>query len=148
MEHKCLLLAAIALACAGLTRAQSTLGEILDRGATKISKDEWLAKLPVTTTDFWPAGRRGETQFRYSPDGTLVGTLFDYASGTSTDAAGTWTVDDAGKVCTSHRNLAPPPGWRAGAEECSIRYQLGDKTFRIVSEPERSAKIIKTVVSR
>ena len=88
------------------------------------------------------------TEFTYNPDGTLVGKLFDYASGSGVEADGTWTVDDSGKVCTSHRNVAPPPGWRAGVEECSIRYRLGDKTFRIVSDPDRSAKIIKTVISR
>jgi hypothetical protein len=147
MNRKCLLISAVALACAGSTQAQSTLGEILDRGATKITKEEWMARLPVTITDFWPAYRRGETQFTYNPNGTLVGTLFDYTSASTTEADGTWTVDDSGKVCTFHRNLAGAP-WPAGREECSIRYQLGDKTFRIVSDPDRSAKIIKTVISK
>jgi hypothetical protein len=148
MNHKCLLISAVALVCAGSAWGQSTLGEILDQGATKISKEEWMARMPVTTSDIWPAsvGRRGETQYTYNVDGTLSGSLYDYTSATSSDGNGTWTVDDSGKVCTVQRNSAP--GWPSSYRECSIRYQLGDMYFRIVSDPDRSAKIMKTVISK
>jgi hypothetical protein len=154
MKQECLLISAIALACAGSAYAQSTLGEILDGGAKKITKEEWMAMLPVKTTDFWP-GSVGETELTYKPDGSIFGNAYHYASGSSSPATGTWTVDDSGKVCIAQRNTGS--GFQSW-EECSIRYQLGDKYFRIVtsatrgriagSDSDRSTKIIKAPISK
>ena len=143
MRKKCLLVSGLVALCTGAANAQSTLGEILDQGAKKITKEEWVAMLPVTTSGVWPSGT-GEAALTFKPDGTISGNARHYPSGSTSSAYGTWTVDDTGKVCIDERFSS----WPNTHQECSIRYRLGDQHFRIVSDPDRSAKVIKTSLSK
>jgi len=143
MNKRAIVLGAITLAFAGLVFAQATVGELLDKGAKKIGKEEWLAMLPITTSGVWPDGK-GEAQLTFKPDGTFSGNARHYPSGTSSGAYGTWKVDEVGKVCIDERFYA----WPSTHQECTVRFKLGEEFFRAPSDSDRSAGTVKTTLTK
>lgn len=132
---------ASAFACSAC--AQNTLGELLDKGATKISKEAWLAQLPVAFggIDFT---ERVDFKFEFKSNGKFIG----YANSTqgkgSSGSFGTWTMEESGKQCIDERLSA----WNMKWEECYFVYKLDDRYFSTQSDSNRDSRaLIRTISS-
>lgn len=108
-----------------------TLGDMLDKGATRATRADMLTFLqlggpPKVLTS--PAG--GRTSISYKADGTFDGTVqFGTASSRST---GRWTVEDNGRFCVDEKLL----DWNKQAFKCYFMYHLNDQVLVIESMTE------------
>ena len=127
---------------AGYANAQSTLGELLDKGAKKMSREEWQAQLPVTYggLDFT---ERVNFKFEYKADGKFSGNATGtHGQGTS-GSVGTWTMDETGKQCIDERLIS----WNMTWDECYFVYKLDAKYFSAQSDSDRSSKAMPRTFS-
>jgi hypothetical protein len=97
--HKSVMVAVTAVVVAGSACAQSTLGELLDKGAAKISKENWQSQLPSSLggIDFT---ERVDFSFTFKADGTFSGSAASLRGhGTS---GSRWHMDDGPKWKAMH----------------------------------------------
>jgi hypothetical protein len=142
--------------------AQRTLGDLLDAGATKLSKQQVLDALNgATVSGGRPDG--GTFQAVYKADGTYTGSYLR-GHGALLIAKGggffgKWTVDDDGKFCDDRGIFLdriveqwPYPASSAGTAapdtNCAFVFRLGDEFYAAASESNRSAPAFKRVVKR
>lgn len=137
MHTNRLLLAAFAIAFSGCTFAQTTLGELLDKGAKKLFKPEFVALLPGSVSGVWPDGK-GEVDVVFKPDGTFSGNARHYASGSTSGSYGTWDMDENGKSCI----VEHLPGWNTTHKGCTFRFLFGNDLYSSSSDSDRDAKVI------
>ena len=78
--------------------AQTTLGEVLDAGGKKLTKEEILAAVAGANIS-GPTQGGGTMQADYKSDGTFSGSQ-QTTAGKGRGRFGTWTVDDSGLYCT------------------------------------------------
>ena len=142
--------AALAL-CAGLIGApaiaQGTLGELLDAGAVKLTKQEVLNTV-IGATVVGPGPGGGAVQTLYKADGTYTGS---YQGGASAEGAGKhggffgrWTLDESGRLCVEGTG-----GAGKAAERCMYFYRRGDQLFTAMgSDSNRAAPVQKRSVRR
>lgn len=135
MRHLTLLSTIMLCAASGPVLGQATLGEILDKGGKKLSRDEYVALLPATMSGPWEDGA-GEWSVVYKPDGTFSGTARHYASGSTSPSYGTWEMDEKGRLC-SNENL---PAWNKTFKGCSYRYLLSGDLYVVPSDVDRDSK--------
>ena len=144
----------------GVASAQGNLGALLDMGAKKISKVEYVTSLPVTSYSVWPDGK-GEEELTYFTDvmvidddrtsggaitfpqfcSTVSGTEKQCTSGATSGATGKWTMTASGKICTSVRFTS----WPGTHEECRFLFRLGDEIFVSMSDSARAAPVQKQI---
>lgn len=128
--------AVLASAC-GVSQAQSTVGELLEKGGKQISKADWLEATPLRLQTKWPNGQ-GEEELFFSEDGKISGTGHHYGSRSDSPASGQWKVEDDGKVCTPKTFTA----WNSTTNLCWYFFKLGD-SFYGAQKTEASSKIGK-----
>ncbi len=117
--------------------ARSTVGELLDKGASKLSKEDYAALTPFRVVYQWP-NRQGEGDLLYAADGTVAGSEFHYPSRSASPATGTWTVDDGGKWCIKKFMQS----WDSRTDQCWFSWKLGDDYYGSLGE-EKNTKVIK-----
>jgi len=85
-------------ACA-YAQQSTTVGEILDKGGKKLSKEQTQALYAGATVSGTQAGRPETTfQNKYMPDGTVVGDA--WRNGVfSGKVSGTWSMNESGQFC-------------------------------------------------
>ena len=88
------------IALSGGAFAQSTVGELKEKGGSALSKTDFLELMPARMETQWP-NRQGEETLLFSVDGKITGTGYHYSSRTESPASGTWRVEEDGKFCTS-----------------------------------------------
>lgn len=119
-------------ASAMTTYAQSTVGELLDGGAKKMTKEEATAYL----AGFKLVGptRSGEVLMNLDlkADGSFSGNVVQPVRAISSGTSGKWVVDGAGKTCAEGRLFA----WNMNFKECFFAYQLGDVVYRTLSDSD------------
>lgn len=140
---KALVASLVTMAFAGSAAGQTTLGEILDKGAKKLSHGDFVAMLPATSFVVFPSGS-GEAEVVYKADGTFSGSARHYGSGTTSGSYGTWKVDESGKFCVDE-NL---PGWSKTYQDCNFRFKVGDELFDSPSDSDRNAKLNKRKITK
>lgn len=129
----CLLAAA---AAPGL--AQSNVGDLLDKGAKKLVKDDYLALAPFRLKYVWPQGG-GEGDLVYVADGTLSGSEYHYSSRSESPATGTWSADETGKWCMKkHMSV-----WNSRTDMCWYTWKLGDDYWGSATDSDRGGRIMK-----
>jgi hypothetical protein len=140
--------------------AQSTLGELLDTGARKLSADEFKQEL-VQRVIVGPSPTRGSLEVIYTTNGQVAG-LGRAPTGTSISSdelriQGEWTIDGDARVCTSMRFSFPSGGWHvigAGGgvgylpPRCQFWFKLGDTYFLSDSDSDRSAKVLSRTLKQ
>ena len=124
----------------GGAQAQSNLGELLDLGAKKILKAEYLTTLPATVYAVWPDGK-GERVLTFSADGKISGNEKHYASGSTSGSVGKWTMTDSGKICTSVRFTS----WQGSREECRYFFRVGSDIYITLSDTARATPVQKQI---
>jgi hypothetical protein len=140
--------------------APKTLGDLLDAGATKLSKQQVLDALNgATVSGARPDG--GTFQALYKADGTYAGSFQGRPGaigfGASGGLFGKWAVEDNGKFCTEHGLFLDttvgqlPPGSASPGDRdsnCGFIFRMGDEFYACASESNRSAPVFKRVVKR
>lgn len=127
-------LLAAALACAGAAQAQSTLGELIDLGARKITPAQAQALGPLGVTR---QGADSDIFMTLHPDGTVVGSVSNKQGHGSSEARGTWTMDAGGKRCVD----VDLPAFHMKWNQCGYTWQLGRQLFAAPSDTDRDARV-------
>lgn len=117
--------------------AQSTVGELMEKGGQQFTKAEWLETIPLRIQSKWPNGQ-GEEELVFSEDGKITGTGHHYGSRSDSPASGQWKVEDDGKVCTPKTFTA----WNSNTNLCWYFFKLGD-SFYGAPKTEASSRIGK-----
>ena len=101
MNHRAIVGCAILMGLVSTTvLAQNTLGELLDVGGKKLSKEGVTAALGgAHVTGASKLG--GQLDYVYKADGTFSGNATN-SQGRGSGVFGTWTVDDSGKLCADY----------------------------------------------
>jgi hypothetical protein len=123
--------------------AQNTLGELLDTGGKKLTKEELVAALSG-------ANLSGETRegsvFKtdYKADGTYSGSFVSPQKRNGT-TFGTWTVADTGKLCTdgSIKIYEVQP-----QKVCLFYFKNGDQYYISPSDTDRGAMVSKRAIQK
>jgi hypothetical protein len=130
----------LALSCTG-TLAQSTLGELIDAGFRKMTKDDFAATvIGAKVSSYDAAGTLILAD--YKADGTFSGAWYQQGGGLQGVYSGTWTIDESGKECWKSKNL----WWNT--EGCRFWFRNGDQIYSTSSETERDSRIFKRTVKR
>jgi len=140
-------LLAVTVVVAGLASAnalaQANLGELLDMGAKKLSKEELVTLLSG-------ANMSGETRdgavydVTYKPNGTYAGSFLSPQKRNGTQY-GTWTVDDGGKVCIdgSIRLYEVQP-----QKNCLFYFKNADQYYISSADSDRAAFVLKRTIKK
>lgn len=132
---------------ASTAAAQSTLGALLDSGATQLGKDE-VTRTIVGANVSGPRQEGGTVEYNYKADGTYSGNWHDpMGSGSGGKAGGLfgkWTLGDDGKFCL---NAGGTFGNRAPS--CMLFYRVGDKLYVATgTSGERSIVVLERTAKR
>ena len=114
--------------------AQQTLGEVIDKGGQKLSKDELAGLLPGTKHTS-QLGAQGTRAWAHNVDGKLSATSLGGSANTRGGplrGEGTWNVIDPGKYCF---NIEWP---RSTEKRCMFVYKLGDAYFGVGDDADKS----------
>lgn len=119
-----ILLTALALNVASTANAQSTVGELLEKGGKQLSKADLMDMMPMRYQGKWP-NNQGEEELFFTQDGNISGTGYHYRSRSSSPATGQWALEEDGKFCTPKTFSA----WNSSTNLCWYLYQSGDAYF-------------------
>lgn len=124
----------LAMVCAAGAQAQSTVGELLEKGGALLGKADFASLLPLRMETQWP-NRQGEEVLYFSVDGKITGKGFHYSSRSESAAEGSWTIEADGKVCKPQRFVA----WNSSTNNCYYILKLGDDYFGAVKNEAGAA---------
>jgi hypothetical protein len=140
---------------APLAVAQSNLGELLDAGAKRLSAEEFRAEL-VQRILVGPTASGGSLEVLYTVNGVIAGTGTGSIGGPAgashpvAPISGEWTIDDAGRVCTSMRIVANigPGGGITLPSRCEFWFKYAEQYFFSVSDSDRRARVLSRTVKQ
>ena len=139
---KLVLLAAIFfIAGAAHSQTQTTVGQLLDQGARKLSSEE-VKVLLTGATAYADRGRGVVSKTTFNPDGSASASLQTMDS--RVGGRGTWKMEGDGKYCVSLQWTSVYPPY-AG---CLYNFKLGEKYFVSESDSERNASAGERTYSR
>lgn len=133
---------ALMLASTDSAFAQATLGELLDAGGKKLTKDEVTSTVSgKTVTGMNTLG--GETRIDYQADGAMMGSGKNpQGRGREYPISGKWWVEENGKWCTDFRTPGGPNS------TCGYLFKNGDEYFVSGSPSDRSARVVKRIIGK
>ena len=129
----------ILTACATQPTGPS-LGEMLDQGATLVTRAQLVALLSGKTLDTLSPSGQAQSKLTFLQDGTFTGTvqaLTGSSRGAVSRSSGKWTVDVDGKWCLDERLL----DWNMRNTYCQYIFMLQDKVIRSESSTDRNARV-------
>lgn len=132
------LVAVASFAMVTCVQAQSTIGELLDAGAVKLSREQVVAGLSGTKIVGITSTGRAEMNIDLNADGTLSGVVTSLRNASTSGSVGKWTVDENGRTCIDETLTA----WSMRHQECFFSYRLGDQSYRTVSDSEERGTVV------
>lgn len=117
-----------------LAQLPANLGELLDRGATRLSAAEVRSMGDVRVL------RRAADADAYMTlraDGTVVGMVHNKQGHGSSEAVGRWVVQADGLRCAD----VELPAFRMSMQQCGYTYRLGPDLFFAPAEADRAAPV-------
>lgn len=124
-------------------QAQTTLGELLDAGATKITKDQMVAALGGAKITGATSSGKADMNIDFKADGTFSGYVTSRGAGGTSGSVGKWTVDANGKTCIDEYLSA----WNMHHKECWFSYRIAEQSYQTISDSENpDTKVIKSQV--
>jgi len=140
----CRIMAGLILMGLGATPAlaQKSLGDLLDGGAKKLSKEavqSAISGAQISGTSTTGAA----TDYHYTADGKFSGNL-RALDGMTTGTVGTWKVDDSGRLCAEWTLVKNSKRFKG----CGFLYAKADQYYYVESDSDRSAKIYKQVIKK
>jgi hypothetical protein len=142
-----LLLMLVLFVCGPFAIAQSNLGELLDAGGKKMSREEFTDQL-VQRMIVGPTATGANLEVMYTAGGVVVGVGRAPRYVMPARISGEWTFDDSSRVCSSmsmgasdltFTGVVLPP-------RCQFWFKLGDKYFLADSDSDRSAKVLSRML--
>jgi hypothetical protein len=124
--------------------AQNNLGELIDMGGKKLSKEESVAALSGANVS--GQARDGALfQSDYKADGTYAGAFVSPQNKRNGSTYGKWIVDDTGKVCVdgSIRLYEVQP-----QKNCLFYFKNGDQYYISPSDSDRGAFVAKREIKK
>jgi len=120
-----------------------TVGDLLDRGGKKLTKDEARKLYSGATVSGVQGGNFPNTTFTnaFSANGTVNGDAWNKGTW-FTKISGTWTVNDLGQIC---QDLVNSQGGKIVG--CSYQYILGNVYYAARSDA-RSEAVMERQISR
>ena len=122
--------------------AQKSLGDLLDGGAKKLSKEAVQSAMSgarVSGTSTTGAA----TDYTYKPDGNFSGNLRT-SDGWTTGTVGTWSVDDSGRLCAEWTLAKNSKRFKG----CGFLYANADQYYYVESDSDKAAPIYKYVIKK
>ena len=134
--HTIRIVPACLLLAAGAAQAQSTLGDLLDRGAQKLSLSEVRAlgdlRLMRSTPD-------ADAFMTMRADGSVVGIVHNKEGHGSSEAVGSWSMDANGRRCVD----AALPAFNSHWKQCGYTYRIGASIYFAPSDSDRSVAALR-----
>ena len=128
-----LLLGAFVLASAA--HAQSTLGELLDRGAQKLATTAEVQALgDLRVVRIAPDA---DAYMNMRADGVVIGMVHNKEGHGSSEAIGSWKMDDTGQRCVD----VALPAFNMNTRQCGYTYRLGKDIFFAPSDSDPRAPV-------
>jgi hypothetical protein len=121
--------------------AQNTVGEMLDAGGKKLSKEEVVAAM-VGANISGPTMTGGQLQLDYKADGTFAGNIQEPQGGNG-GMFGTWTVDDSGLLCAQYTITM---GNQQG-KSCVLFFRQADQYY-VAFTDDRGARLLKRTIKK
>ena len=122
--------------------AQNSLGDLLDGGAKKLSKEavqSAISGAQVSGTSTTGAA----TDYHYTADGKFSGNLRN-SEGWTTGTVGTWSVDESGRLCSEWVLMKNSKRFKG----CGFLYAKADQYYYVESDSDKAAKIYKYVIKK
>jgi hypothetical protein len=127
--------------------AQNTLGELLDAGGKKLSKEEVATTFSGAQVTGITSGG-GQQELAYKADGSISGNMVT-AQGKSVGIVGTWKVDDRGRLCTESTQSGMRGTLRAGqGESCNFYFVNLEQHYAASSDSDRASPILKRTIKK
>jgi hypothetical protein len=126
---------------ATLAAGQSSVGELLDAGARRLSAEEFQREL-VGRTVAGPISDVSEVELVYMVNGRVLGS--GQGRGTRLimgPVEGSWTVGETGSICSTMT-----VGMVVMPKRCQFWFKLGDAYFISDSDSDRSARVLRRTV--
>jgi hypothetical protein len=130
--------------------AQSTLGELLDAGAKKITPAEFKRDV-IQRTVVGPTNTGAPLEVMYAANGSIAGvggnpldTSGSYRQ--NVPVSGAWTIDDAERICTAMQIAPPQGGVTTLPQRCQYWFKLGDAYYISDSDVDRHTKVLRRSV--
>ena len=127
-------LGVIVLLSCGAAQAQSSLGQLLDGGAVKLAPAEVKA---LGDMRFVRKAADADAYMAMRADGTVVGMVHNKQGHGSSEAVGTWRIDENGKRCAD----VDLPAFHMQMQQCGYIYRLGRDIFFAPSDSDRSVTV-------
>src|SRR5882724_511714 len=115
--------------------AQNSLGELLDAGAKKLSKEAVQSALSGAHVS-GKSTSGAATEYFYKADGYFSGNLQN-SEGWKSGAVGTWSVDNSGKLCSEWTLTVNSKKLKG----CGFIYAKADEYYYTESDSDRTAPI-------
>ena len=122
--------------------AQNSLGELLDGGAKKLSKEAVQSALRGAHVS-GKSTSGAATEYFYKADGYFSGNLQN-SEGWKSGAVGTWSVDNSGKLCSEWTLTVNSKKLKG----CGFIYAKADEYYYTESDSDRTAPIYKRVIKK
>ena len=122
--------------------AQKSLGDLLDGGAKKLSKEavqSAISGAQISGTSTTGAA----TDYHYTADGKFSGNLRN-SEGWTTGTVGTWRVDDSGRLCAEWILTKNSKRFNG----CGFLYVKADQYYYVESDSDKGAPIYKYVIKK
>jgi hypothetical protein len=124
----------------------ATVGELLDKGGKKLTKDEVAKLIPgATIGGIIPRFPNMKSDHTYKDDGSVSGNVVRVTGGgpsTATGVFGKWSVNEQGQICTDLRDT------RGGSfQNCNFYFRLGD-AYYVATTDDKMAQIFEREVKR
>jgi Ni/Co efflux regulator RcnB len=125
----------------GISGAQNALGELLDAGAKRITPAEFRQGVTQRTL-VGPTNTGAPLEVMYAANGSIVGKganpLDTSGSYRQVGVSGTWTIDEAERVCTAMTSAGI-----VFPQRCQYWFKLGDAYYIADSDVDRHAKALR-----
>lgn len=147
VKHRFATIFAIAcVAASGLAAADTTLGEIIDKGAERLAGDE-IKYMLTNSVSRGKTPRGAPVDLRHHADGSLTGS---YGSAKVVD--GSWRVDDKDCMCVT---ASVPDLNLRFKDTCKIWYKLDVYIYTTMSassdtdeKPSRDTQVVQRLLDR
>jgi len=134
----------------GISGAQSTLGELLDAGAKKITPTEFKRDV-IQRTLVGPTNTGAPLEVMYVANGSIAGmggnpldTAGSYRQ--NVPVSGAWMIDETERICTAMQVAPPQGGVTTLPQRCQYWFKMGDAYYISDSETDRHAKVLRRSV--
>ena len=122
----------------------ATVGELLDKGGKKLTKDE-LAKLVTgaTMSGISPINPSWKSQTTFKGDGSYSGIVVRAGAGVGTSGIfGKWSLNDQGLMCTDGANSS-----NQRIQNCNFFFRLGTAYYMGPTD-DRTAQLLEREIKR